>query len=296
MNAIEVTTNLHPDGNDTDSESSYRLAGMTMGFRIGLFLVALVIASALVSFVWTPYAFDNIDISRKLLEPSLSHLLGTDHFGRDVLSMIMVGARNSLAVAFIAVGIGTAIGVPMGLLAAAKKNLLSETLMRGNDVIFAFPSLLIAVMITAIYGPGAVNAIIAIGIFNIPVFARVTRGAALSLWSREYILAAQVAGKSTLLISIQHILPNLAGLLIVQAAIQFALGVVAEAGLSYLGLGVQPPMPSWGRMLSEAQTMIGFAPWLAIFPGLAIMILVFGFGLIGDGLNDRLDPRFRRIR
>ena len=139
-------------------------------------------------------------------------------------------------------------------------------------------------------------AIIAIGIFNIPVFARVTRGAALSLWAREYILAARVAGKSLFPISMQHILPNLSGLLIVQAAIQFALGVVAEAGLSYVGLGVQPPMPSWGRMLSEAQTMIGFAPWLAIFPGLAIMLLVFGFGLIGDGLNDHLDPRIRRAR
>jgi len=210
--------------------------------------------------------------------------------------MIMVGARNSLTVALIAVGIGAGIGVPLGLLAAARKGLVGESVMRANDLIFAFPSLLMAVMITAVYGPGAINAIIAIGIFNIPVFARVARGAALSLWAREYILAARVAGKTSLLISVQHILPNLMGLLIVQAAIQFALGVVAEAGLSYVGLGVQPPMPSWGRMLSEAQTMIGFAPWLAIFPGLAIMTLVFGFGLIGDGLSDHLDPRIRRER
>ena len=210
--------------------------------------------------------------------------------------MIMVGARNSLAVALVAVIIGAGIGVPLGLLAAARKGFAGESVMRINDVIFAFPSLLIAVMITAVYGPGAINAIIAIGIFNIPVFARVTRGAALSLWAREYILAARVAGKGSYLISVQHILPNLRGLLIVQAAIQFALAVVAEAGLSYVGLGVQPPMPSWGRMLSEAQTMIGFAPWLAIFPGLAIMLLVFGFGLLGDGLNDHLDPRIRRKR
>jgi peptide/nickel transport system permease protein len=286
------------DGNDSNDQSTVVASGpaMAMGLRIGLVLVATVLAAAAISFVWTPYEVDAIDVASKLLPPSLGHAFGTDHFGRDVLSMIMVGARNSLAVALVAVVIGAGIGVPLGLLASAKKNILGEMIMRTNDVIFAFPSLLMAVMITAVYGPGAINAIIAIGLFNIPVFARVTRGAALSLWTREYILAARVAGKSSSLISRQHILPNLAGLLVVQMAIQFALAVVAEAGLSYVGLGAQPPMPSWGRMLSEAQTMIGFAPWLAIFPGLAIMLLVFGFGLIGDGLNDRLDPRMKRVR
>ena len=165
--------------------------------------------------------------------------------------------------------------------------------MRVNDLIFAFPALLVAVMITAVSGPGAINAIIAIGIFNIPVFARVSRGAALSLWAQDYVLAARTAGKSRTLISVQHILPNLLSLLMVQAAIQFALGIVAEAGLSYVGLGAQPPMPSWGRMLSEAQTMIGFAPWLAIFPGLAIVTVVLGLSLTGDSLGERLDPRLR---
>ena len=244
--------------------------------------------------MWTPYAVTAIDIGQKLQPPSGQHWLGADHFGRDVLSMIMVGARNSLAVALVAVGLGAGIGVPAGLLAAARGGALDEAVMRANDVVFAFPALLMAVMITAILGPGALNAIIAIGVFNIPVFARVTRGAALSLWSREYVLAARTAGKSSLLISIQHVLPNLLGLLVVQAAIQFALAVVAEAGLSYVGLGVQPPMPSWGRMLSEAQTMIDFAPWLAIFPGLAIALVVLGLGLLGDGLRDLLDPRLRR--
>jgi peptide/nickel transport system permease protein len=293
MTAGETTQEQTPN---EQVSISPRRDGMATGLRIGIILITANIAIALLSFVWTPYDVAAIDISGKLLPPSLLHLFGTDHFGRDVLSMIMVGARNSLAVALIAVGIGAGIGVPLGLLAAAKKGLVGESVMRMNDLVFAFPSLLMAVMITAAYGPGAVNAIIAIGIFNIPVFARVTRGAALSLWAREYILAARVAGKGSLLISVQHILPNLRGLLIVQAAIQFALGVVAEAGLSYVGLGVQPPMPSWGRMLSEAQTMIGFAPWLAIFPGLVIMLLVFGFGLLGDGLNDHLDPRIRRER
>lgn len=293
MNSGELTREQVPTESPNAAHSQ---SGMAMGLLIGVYLIIVVVAAAVISFVWTPYDVAAIDISSKLIGPSLSHPFGTDHFGRDVLSMIMVGARNSLAVALIAVGIGTGIGVPLGLLAAARKGFVSESIMRTNDLIFAFPSLLMAVMITAVYGPGAINAIIAIGIFNIPVFARVTRGAALSLWAREYILAARVAGKGSFLISVQHILPNLRGLLIVQAAIQFALAVVAEAGLSYVGLGVQPPMPSWGRMLSEAQTMIGFAPWLAIFPGLAIMLLVFGFGLVGDGLNDHLDPRIRRER
>lgn len=278
------------------SEETRSKYALSAGFRIGMLLAITTLAAALLSFVWTPYDVAVIDMSQRLLAPSFSHWFGTDHFGRDVLSMIMVGSRNSLAVALVAVVIGAGIGVPLGLLAASGKNALGEVIMRLNDVIFAFPSLLMAVMITAVFGPGAINAIIAIGIFNIPVFARVTRGAALSLWAREYILAARVAGKTTFEISLQHILPNLTGLLIVQATIQFGLGIVAEAGLSYLGLGAQPPMPSWGRMLADAQTMIGFAPWLAIFPGFAIMILVFAFGLIGDGINDHLDPRIRRAR
>lgn len=282
----------------TGSVMSARMAGgpVPVNLRVGVSLVTTVIAAAILSLVWTPYDVTAVDIASKLQGPSFSHPLGTDHFGRDVLSMIMVGARSSLLVALVAVGIGVGIGVPLGLVAAARRGFADEAIMRSNDVIFAFPSLLMAVMITAAYGVGVVNAVIAIGIFNIPVFARITRGAAQSLWMRDYILAARVAGKGPLLISVQHILPNLGGLLVVQAAIQFAMAVVAEAGLSYVGLGVQPPVPSWGRMLAEAQTMIGFAPWLAIFPGLAIMLLVLGFGLAGDGLNDRLDPRFRRER
>ena len=159
------------------------------------------------------------------------------------------------------------------------------------DLIFAFPSLVIAILITAALGPSALNAIIAIGIFNVPVFARGARGAALPVWTLDYIRAARVAGKGAVLISVQHVLPNIASLLIVQGTIQFSLGILAEAGLSYVGLGAQPPTPSWGRMLAESQTMAAFAPWLAIFPGLAIVVTVLGLNLMGDGLRDVLDPK-----
>jgi peptide/nickel transport system permease protein len=262
----------------------------------GLVLSLVFIAAALVSFLWTPYDVTKIAITARLQAPSVEHWFGTDHFGRDVFSMIMVGARNSIAVALVAVGIGIAAGVPLGLVAAARRGLLDEAIMRVNDLVFAFPALLLAIMITAVLGPGAINAILAIGIFNIPVFARLARGAALSLWTRDYILAARVAGKGGALISVEHILPNILNLLIVQGTIQFSLGILAEAALSYVGLGTQPPLPSWGRMLNEAQTMISFAPHLAIFPGLAILLTVLGLNLFGDGLRDLLDPRLRRQR
>ena len=262
-------------------------------FVTGAIITAVIVAMALVSFGWTPYDVTKIVIADRLKSPSLSHWFGTDHFGRDIFSMIMVGARNSIAVALVAVGIGLAAGVPLGAWAAARRGLVDDALMRFNDLVFAFPSILSAVMITAIFGPGAVNAIIAIGIFNIPVFARVTRGAALSLWPREYVLAARVSGKGAARITVEHILPNIANLLIVQATIQFSLGILAEAGLSYLGLGAQPPMPSWGRMLFEAQTMMAIGPHMAIFPGLAIIVTVLGLNLMGDGLRDALDPRLR---
>ncbi|MBO6716461.1 MAG: ABC transporter permease [Rhizobiaceae bacterium] len=273
-----------------------RLALANRSFLTGLIITALIAAMALISFVWTPYDVTNLVVADRMKGLSAQHWFGTDHFGRDIFSMIMVGSRNSIAVAFVAVGIGMGIGVPLGCWAAARGGLVDEALMRFNDLVFAFPALLSAVMITAIFGPGAVNAIIAIGIFNVPVFARVARAGALALWPREYILAARAAGKGKALITVEHILPNIASMLLVQGTIQFALGILAEAGLSYLGLGAQPPMPSWGRMLFDAQTRMMVAPHLAIFPGLAIVITVLGLNLLGDGLRDVLDPRLRRER
>ncbi len=273
-----------------------QLAFRNRSFLVGFAITALIAAMALISFLWTPYDITNLVVADRMKGLSSAHPFGTDHFGRDILSMIMIGARNSIAVAVVAVVIGMGIGVPLGCWAAARGGWVDEMLMRFNDVVFAFPALLSAVMITAIFGPAAINAIIAIGIFNIPVFARVARAGALSLWPREYILAARAAGKGKALITLEHILPNIASILLVQGTIQFAIGILAEAGLSYLGLGAQPPMPSWGRMLFDAQTRMMVAPHLAIFPGLAIVVTVLGLNLLGDGLRDVLDPKLRRER
>jgi len=264
-------------------------------FVIGIILSFIMLLTGVVSLFWTPYSVELLDIPHKLQGASTAHWLGTDHFGRDVFSMLMVGARNSMLVSVFAIGFGAGIGVPLGALAAGKRGWVEETVMRFNDFAFAFPALLTAVMLSAVYGPGTINSILAIGIFNIPVFARITRGSALSIYKREYILAARTSGKGEVRIAMDHILPNIASVLIVQGTIQFALGILAEAGLSYLGLGTQPPMPSWGKMLSESQTMMFFAPQLAILPGLAIVLTVLGLNLLGDGLRDILDPRLRRL-
>lgn len=267
---------------------------MNRGLIIGAMLTLGFVVLAVLSFVWTPYDIEVLDIPAKLQRPSAAHLLGTDHFGRDILSMVMMGARTSIAVALLAVGIGMALGVPLGLLAAARRgSLLDELIMRGNDLVFAFPSLVIAILITAVFGASAVNAIIAIGIFNVPVFARLTRGAALPLWQRDFILAARVCGKSATRISVEHILPNITNLMIVQGTIQFSLGILAEAALSYIGLGAQPPTASWGRMLADAQTLVSIAPHTALVPGFAIVLMVLGLNLMGDGLRDLLDPRIK---
>ena len=247
---------------------------MRLSLALGLLLTGLAVLAASLSFLWTPGDVTQLAIADKLLPPSGEHWLGTDQLGRDMLSMIMVGARTSIAVALVAVGIGMGLGVPLGLIAAAfQGSWLDEIIMRGNDLIFAFPSLVIAILITAAFGPSAVNAIIAIGIFNIPVFARITRGSALPIWTLDYIRAARVAGKGAARISLQHILPNIANILIVQGTIQFSLGILAEA-----------------------QTMISLAPHVAIVPGLAIVLTVLGLNLLGDGLRDALDPRLRGSR
>ena len=265
-------------------------------FMAGGILSSALVGIALLSVVWTPHNPIKMNIRGRFADPTWNHLLGTDQFGRDILSIIMSGAQNSITVGVVAVGIGLTFGISLGLLASARRGWWEEIIMRLSDFMFAFPAILLAIMLVATIGPGAVNAIVAIGIFSIPVFARLTRGAANAVWAREFVLAARAAGKGRFRITVEHILPNIISVIVVQATIQFALAILAEAALSYLGIGSQPPTPSWGRMLSEAQTMIFLNPWLAVYPGLAIALSVLGLNLLGDGLRDVIDPRLARKR
>ena len=265
-------------------------------FVLGAILSLALLAAALLSLVWTPWSPYDMDLANKLQPPSTAHWLGTDVYGRDIVSLLLVGARSSILVGVVAVGIGVTIGTLLGLLAAARRGWVEETIMRLSDFTLAFPAILSAIMLTAVYGAGMVNAMVAIGIYNIPTFTRLARGAAKSVWGREYILAARACGKGPWAITWQHVLPNISAVLIVQVTIRFAIAILAEAALSYLGLGTQPPQPSWGRMLAEAQTMLYQAPLLAVFPGVAIALAVLGLNLLGDGLRDLLDPRLARTR
>jgi peptide/nickel transport system permease protein len=265
-------------------------------FLIGALLSGLLALAALVSLFWSPYPPAEIDIPSKLQPPSAAHWLGTDSLGRDIASQLLVGAQNAIVVGLIAVGIGLLVGVALGCLAAARRGWVDELVMRAADFTFAFPALLSAIMLGAIYGPGLFTGILAIGIFNIPVFARISRGAAQAVWAREYVLASRAAGFGPWRITRSHVLPNIASVLIVQATISFATAILAEAALSYLGLGTQPPQPSWGRMLNEAQTLLFQAPMLAVYPGVAIALSVLGLNLMGDGLRDLLDPKLARTR
>jgi len=274
----------------------WKRAFASPAFTIGMVLSTMLVLAAGLSFLWTPHSPYEVDMARKLQAAGSTHWFGTDAYGRDVASLILVGARSSIAVGVIAVGIGLVIGTALGLLASARRGWWEELIMRIADFGFAFPAILSAIMLTAVFGPGMVNAIVAIGIYNIPTFARITRASANSVWAREFVLAARACGKGAFSITMEHVLPNIASVLIVQATIRFAIAILAEAALSYLGLGTQPPQPSWGRMLSEAQSLLFQAPMLAVYPGVAIALAVLGLNLLGDGLRDIFDPKLARKR
>ncbi|MFS8478539.1 MAG: ABC transporter permease [Micromonosporaceae bacterium] len=267
------------------------------GMVVGGLLVGLVVLAALVSFAWTPHDPLHVDSEQRLLPAfRADHVLGTDKFGRDVLSQLMVGARTTLFVGIVAVGIAAVLGTPLGMLAGMVGGWLGELVMRGNDLLFAFPALLLAIMFGAVFGASTLTAMIAIGIATIPAFARVARAQTLGVMRTEFVLAARAAGRSRFAIALRHVLPNISSVVIVQASVSFAIAILAEAALSFLGFGTRPPTPSWGRMLQESQELLFLAPRLAFWPGLAIALAVLGFNLLGDGLRDWLDPKLREHR
>lgn len=273
------------------SRSRYGRIRKRTNLLVGLVIILVLVGIAVLSLFWTPLPPAKMQIIHKLQPPLTFGILGTDQFGRDVLSMLMVGCWNSLSISVSAVAIGGLIGTIIGMLAAAERGLFASLLLRACDVIFALPPILSAMVLGAFLGTGRLTAIIAIAVFMVPVFARVSLGSALQAWSRDYVMAARALGNTRIAITTRHVLPNIMGGIIVQVTIQLGLAILTEAGLSFLGLGVPPPAPTWGRMLADAQTYMALAPWLAILPGLAIALSVLGFNLLGDGLRDLFDPR-----
>jgi len=260
---------------------------------IGLAATAAFALLGLISLIWTPYPIADIDIGRRFMAPGVDHWLGTDNLGRDMASLIMAGTFTSFLVAALSVIVGAGIGVPLGLAAAAWGGPVEWLVLRLSDFLFAFPAIIVAILITTLVGAGAGNAIVAIGLFNIPVFARVARGGALSVATLDFVAAGRLAGLGNAAIAYRHLLPNIMSLIIVQGTIQLSLGILAEAGLSYVGFGTQPPETSLGLMLRDAQGLFLVHPFLTLVPGLCIVLIVIALNIAGDGLRDAIDPRLR---
>jgi peptide/nickel transport system permease protein len=260
-------------------------------FALGAAITTLLVLTAAASFMWTPTDPLAMSIAARLEGPSAAHPFGTDHFGRDILSRVIAGTHTSIAVGVIAVGIGAVVGMLIGILSGYVGGWLDEALMRLIDAVQGFPAILSALLFTAVFAPGIAISMVAIGIAFVPVFARLTRGSFLELRAREFVLAAQALGASDRRVVACHVLPNTLPPLIIQATTSFPVAVLAEAALAYLGLGTQPPYPSWGLMLKDAQNFLSMSPWFALFPGGAIALTVLGLNLLGDGLRDLLDPK-----
>lgn len=276
-------------------DTLYRLFKHRLGM-LGAVLVTLLILIALVGPYVAPYEPTDMLFEDRFASPSLRHPMGADDFGRDTLTRVVYGARVSLQVGAIAVGIAATVGSTLGLIAGYAGRVVDEVIMRAMDVLFAFPAILLAIAILAALGKGVANAMIAIGIVYIPIFARIARSSVLSIREEEFIEAARSCGATDARILFHHILPNAMAPLIVETSLSLAFAILAEAALSFFGLSVQPPDPSWGRMLSEGRAYFQQSPWMAIFPGLAIMFTVMGFNFLGDGLRDAMDPSLRGNR
>ena len=265
--------------------------------RLAMFgsgVLLIVIIMGVFGTIITPYDHNAMDFSDRFANPSLEHLMGTDDFGRDIFSRIIVGARISLKVGFIAVGVATILGTGIGLVAGYSTRITDEVIMRAMDVLLSFPAILLAIAIMAALGKGVDNAMIAIGIVYTPIFARIARGAVLGIRNEEFIIAARAMGAGDVRIILTHVLPNVLSPIIVEITLSLAFAILAEAALSFFGLGTQPPDPSWGRMLSEGRAFFRQSGWMGVFPGLAIFFTVMGFNFLGDGLRDALDPKLRR--
>jgi len=264
---------------------------------IGVAALAVIILFAVLAIaapVFAPYDPQAQDYNQLLHEPSLEHPFGTDRVGRDLLSRVIYGTRVSFLVGVVAVGVALVIGTPLGLIAGYFRGGTDELIMRILDALIAFPGVIFALAIIAVLGSSLTNVMLAIGITSVPLFARLTRSQVLSLRERDYVLAAISTGASDFRVMLRHILPNATSPLIVQATLGLGFAVLAEAGLGYLGVGVQPPTPTWGSDLNQGSSLLERAPWLSIAPGMAIFVLVLAFNLLGDALRDQLDPRTRK--
>jgi peptide/nickel transport system permease protein len=258
---------------------------------VGIVVLLLLTVVAIAAPLLMPHSPTAVDVVNRLQPPNATHWFGTDELGRDILSRVILGARVSLQVGFIAVGLSLAAGVPLGLVAGFYGGRIDDVIMRVMDMLFAFPAILLAIAIVAVLGPSISNAMIAIGIVFTPIFARVTRASVLSVREEVYVRAARSIGANDLRLLRTHVLPNVMAPIIVQTSISLAFAVLSEAALSFLGVGVQPPRPSWGRMLFDGRGFMQQAWWMAVFPGLAIFLTVLACNVVGDALRDALDPR-----
>jgi peptide/nickel transport system permease protein len=290
LDAISVTSD---DALESPARRALRRLLRRKGAVVGLVVIATFIVLAVFTSLIAPY--DPIATSWTLVRkpPSALHWFGTDDLGRDILSRVMYGARASLAAGAISVGIALGIGVPLGLLSGYGGGFIDALISRITDAMLASPFLILAIALAAFLGPSLGNAMIAIGISAAPIFVRLTRGQVMSVKVEDYVEAARAMGNPRWRIALFHILPNIMPALLVQATLSIAAAIIAEAALSFLGLGQQPPAPSWGSMLNAAQRFLTNAPWMALWPGLAIFLVVLSFNLVGDGLRDALDPRER---
>ncbi|MDA2890313.1 ABC transporter permease [Mycolicibacterium sp. BiH015] len=284
---------VHKTDTDTGRLASWRLLArnpVTLVSSVALVVVAVVAVTA----NWiVPYGINDVDVPNALARPSGSHWFGTDELGRDVLSRVLVATQASMRIAVVSVAFAVIVGVTIGLIAGYRGGWLDAVLMRVVDVMFAFPVLLLALAVVAILGPGVTTTILAIGIVYTPIFARVARASTLGVRTEPYVSVSRAMGAGDLYILSRHILPNIAGPLIVQTSLSLAFAMLSEAALSFLGLGIQPPQPSLGRMIFDSQGFVTMAWWMAVFPGAAIFVIVLAFNLFGDGLRDVLDPKQR---